>query len=304
MSGSSVARRPHLLRQNRGLWVRVAFLDDSEQTRPPRAGLGSLLTIAAAIFPQDHLTEFAKDLVGIAAALGSPAGEEIKWHPPKGSFLRSADGQLVKTMRRQILEAAASHQVRTVTVILDRGAAYKSYTKAQAGMKILKWLYERVSMHLGDYGDTGIMIADKPGGGAREEKRWLAGALELTRDGTEYVEPGRIVLPVLTADSRHVPHLQLADLIASATTAAVAGHPAGLELGPLLATLMHRHRLGDVNGAGLVLFPENYNLLRHCFGEASASKPSTGRTYPLPWHEWPYAAGDGLASGIPAPAGV
>jgi len=205
--------------------MRVAFLDDSEQTSPRRAGIGDLLAFAAAIFPEHSLTPFAKDLSGIVAERGIPAGEEIKWHPPKGSFLRQADGQLVKTLRRRMLEAALDHQVCTITVIIDHDARYQSYTKPELGKIILKWLYERVSMHLGDHDDIGIMIADKPGGGAREEKRWLAEALELTRDGTEYVEPGRVVLPVVTADSRHVPHLQLADLIAAATTGAIRREP-------------------------------------------------------------------------------
>lgn len=283
--------------------MRVAFLDDSEQARPPRAGLGPLLAIAAVIFPQEHLAPFATDLADIAASLGIPPGEEIKWHPPRGSFLQRADGQLVKTLRRRMLEAAAAHQVRTVTVILDRSAAYTRHSKALVGKEILKWLYERVSMLLGDYNDAGIMIADKPGGGAREEKRWLADTLALTNDGTEYVQPGRVVLPVLTADSRHVPHLQLADLIAAATTGAIAGNPPAMELGRLLAPLMHRHSLRHVNGAGLVLFPKHYNLLYHCFGETGASWPSTNIGFTLPWREWAYAADDGLGHSTPATAG-
>lgn len=280
--------------------MRVAFLDDSEQANPPRAGLWHLLAFAAAIFPEEGLTPFATDLSGIAAGLGIPPGEEIKWNPPRGSFLKSADGQLVKTLRRRMLEAALDYQVRTVTVIIDHGAAYTSYSKAQVGKTILKWLYERVSMHLGDHGDVGIMIADKPGGGGKEEKRWLADTLELTSDGTEYVEPGRVVLPVVTADSRHVTHLQFADLIAAATTGAIAGNPPALELGPLLAKLMHRHSLGDVNSAGLVLFPENYNLLYHCFGETGYSRPSMNAGCTLPWQGWPYATHDGLGNTIPA----
>jgi hypothetical protein len=284
--------------------MRVAFLDDSEQTNPPRAGLGHLLAFAAAIFPEGALTSFAEDLSGIVADLGIPSDEEIKWSPPRGSFLRSADGPLVKRLRQRMLEAALDCQVRTVTVIIDHGAAYKSFSKAEVGKTILKWLYERVSMHLADHGDVGIMIADKPGGGSREEKRWLADTLNLTDDGTEYIEPGRIVLPVVTADSRHVPHLQLADLIAAATTGAIAGNPAALELGSTLAKLMHRHRLRDVNGAGLVLFPENYNLLYHCFGETSYSTPSMNSGYTLPWRGWAYATDNGLANTIPPPTPI
>lgn len=280
--------------------MRIAFLDDSEQANPPRAGIGNLLAFAAVIFPEQSLAPFAKDLSNITADLGIPAGEEIKWNPPRRSFLRGADGHLVKTLRQRMLEAAAEHQVRTITVIIDHDARYQSYSKPELGKVILKWLYERVSMHLGDHDDIGIMIADKPGGGAREERRWLAETLKLTSDGTEYVEPGRVVLPVVTADSRHVPHLQLADLIAAATTGAIAGNPSALELGPLLAKVMHRHSLGDVNGAGLVLFPDAYyNLLYHCFHETGWSRPGRMSGYTLPWRDWPYATDDGLGNAIP-----
>lgn len=75
-------------------------------------------------------------------------------------------------------------------------------------------------MHLGDVGDIGLVIADKPRDGTAEENKWLAASLDLTNHGTEYIEPDKIVLPIVTAHSHHVPHLQLADLIVAATTAA------------------------------------------------------------------------------------
>jgi len=139
------------------------------------------------------------------------------------------------------------------------------------------------------------MIADKPGGGHKEDSRWLAETLQLTSDGTEYVTPGRIVLPIVTAHSHHLPQLQLADLVVAATTAAIAGRPAGLSLGPLLARLMHRHKLGDVNGAGIVLWPRRNNLLFHAFGETSYSVPSQNVGVTLPYRAWVYAGDDGLS---------
>ena len=72
------------------------------------------------------------------------------------------------------------------------------------------------------------------------------------------------------------------------------------ELGRLLAQLMHRHSLGYVNGAGLVLFPRHYNLLYHCFGETGASRPSTNTGVTLPWQDRAYAADQGSAS-LPQP---
>jgi hypothetical protein len=112
--------------------MRVAFLDDSEQANPSGAGIGNLLAFAAAIFPEQSLAPFSKDLSDITAELGIPADEEIKWNPPKGSFLRGADGHLVKTLRRRMLEAASDCGVRTVTVIIDHNARYQSLFQARA----------------------------------------------------------------------------------------------------------------------------------------------------------------------------
>jgi hypothetical protein len=277
--------------------MRLAFLDDSQQTEPPRQGLGHLLALGAAIVPEEHVAGYATDLISIRTKYGIPAGQEIKWNAPKGSFLAGAGADAVKSLRRSMLEAAIERQIRTVVVIVDHAAAYTSYSEAEVGREILRWLYERVSMHLADHDDIGIMIADKPGGGHREDSRWLAETLQLTSDGTEYVTPGRIVLPIVTAHSHHLPHLQLADLVVAATTAAIAGRQSGLSLGPLLAKLMHRHKLGDANGAGIVLWPRRYNLLYHAFGETGASLPSQNSGVTLPYPEWSYAADDGLATG-------
>ena len=183
----------------------------------------------------------------------------------------------------------------TVVVIVDHSQALRTQSEPQVGMKLLKELYERVSMHLGDNHDNGIAIADKPGGGTREDARWLADTLKFTNDGTKHVRANRIVLPIVTADSRHVPYLQLADLVTAATTAAVAGRRSGLALAPLLVQLMHRHRLGAVNGAGLVLIPDTlYNLLYWCFEETTWARPSTDISHDLPYCAWPYWADDGL----------
>ncbi|GAA2171251.1 DUF3800 domain-containing protein [Actinomadura napierensis] len=275
--------------------MRVAFLDDSEQQQPRRRGLGALRAMAAVIFPADQLAPFDVTFTALRSKLGIPPSEEIKWKPPKGSFLAGAGGDLVTQLREGMLAAARDHDARTVTVIIDHGAVYKSKSRSEVSKIALKWLYERVSMHLVDHDDIGMAIADRPGGGRSEETSWLTEALQLTSDGTEYVDPGRVVLPIVTADSRHVPHLQLADLIAATTTGAIAGHPHALALGPRLAELMHRHSLGAVNGAGLKLFPDRYlNLLYHCFGETEASLPSAnaGRYLPIP--DLPYADDDGL----------
>ena len=272
--------------------MRLVFIDDSQQRDPPRDGLGHLLALGAVVVAEDQVAGYATDLTAIRQEFGLPAGEEIKWAPNKGTYLRGASRATVTGVRTRMLEAAARHGVRTIVVIVDHDRAYRQQSQAQVGVVLLRWLYERISMHLTEIGDVGIIIADKPGGGSAEENRWLAATLELTSDGTEYVAPERVVVPVLTAHSHHVPHLQLADLVVAATTAAYAGRRSGLELMPLLRPLMRRHRLGHLNGAGIVQFPEHVNLYHWAFGETAWVKHD--KEWALPHEGRLYFEGDGL----------
>ncbi|MEV6620293.1 DUF3800 domain-containing protein [Amycolatopsis sp. NPDC051106] len=274
--------------------MRLVFIDDSQQREPPRRGLGHLMAMGAVIFPEEEVATYADTLAAIRIDLGIPSQEEIKWKAPKGSFLASAGGEVAGALRARMLEAAIDHQVRSIVVVIDHSASYTQRNQAEVGREILKWLFERVSMLLDDYDDIGIMIADKPGGGSAEEGRWLADTLCITGDGTEYVEPGKIVLPIVTAPSHHVPHLQLADLVVASTTAAIAGRKSGLDLAPKLVKIMHRHSLGDVNGAGLVIFPPKYNLYYQAFGETGCSKPGRNTGFVLPVKGHPYYDDDGL----------
>jgi hypothetical protein len=159
-------------------------------------------------------------------------------------------------------------------------------------------------MHLDDLDEIGLIIAEKPGGGVADEKKWLADSLDLTNFGTEYVKPDQVVLPIVTADSRHVPHLQLADLVVASTTAAYAGYRSGLDLVPLLRPLMHRHRLGHINGAGIALDLEHKNLYYWAFQESHGGRPRTGATWTLPQLGLRYYDDPGLPVPVSTPKPV
>jgi hypothetical protein len=242
----------------------------------------------------EQIAPYSTALSAIRTELGIPENEEIKWKPPKGSYLASAGKEVITNLRTRMLQAAIDHDIRSIVVIIDHGAAYKSRSAVEVGKELLKWLFERVTILLSKADDIGMMIADKPGGGPADEGRWLAETLRLTNDGTEYVEPGKIVLPILTAPSHHVPHLQLADLVAAASTAAVAGRPAGLELKDLLRQLAHRNQYDFAWGAGIVLFPiEMVNLCYWAFGEETAFKVSMNSGFSLPDRRFSFFADDG-----------
>jgi hypothetical protein len=143
--------------------MRILFIDDSQQQDPPRQGLGHLLAIGAVSFPEAQIAGYAADLHTIRSELDIPGNEELKWAPSKGSYL-TGRWDTLRELRTRMLEAANRRDVKTMVVILDHSARYSDRTQAKAGAEILKWLYERMSMHLGDACEIGLVIADKPGG--------------------------------------------------------------------------------------------------------------------------------------------
>lgn len=245
--------------------MKLIFIDDSVHRQPRRTGLGELVALGAVIVPEDQVSGFAADLVSIKTRLTIPQDEEIKWNPPRGSFLATADGEIASQVRGDVLSAAIARGIRSVVHVLDHSLVYKDRTVVEVGQELLKWTYDKIAFEL--EGQGAVMIADKPGGGTAQESRWLADTLALTNDGTGYTSPGKVVLPVLTAGSHHVPHLQLADIVTASTTAAIAGRRSGQELTPLLRQLACKNR-GYVGGAGITLWPpELRDLLYWEFGE-------------------------------------
>jgi hypothetical protein len=257
--------------------MKLVFIDDSAQQNPQRVGLGELVALGAVIVPEDQITAFAFDLIAIKDRLGVPQDEEIKWKPSKGSFLARADGETVTELRKSMLNAAIARGITSVVHVLDHGLVYRDRTVVQVGQELLRWTYDKVAFGLEGHG--AVMIADKPGGGSADESRWLTQTLAVTNDGTAYTAPGKVVLPILTAGSHHVPHLQLADLVTAATTAAIAGRPHGSRLVPLLRQIARKNALGYVGGAGISLWPpELRDLLYWVFGEQMYVKGNLGES--------------------------
>jgi hypothetical protein len=234
--------------------VRVAFVDDSKR-EGKRCGMGRLVALGAVVFPERAIADYARQAEALYASLGVPSDTELKWSPPDGSFLKSEAGRRVRgSLVQRMLELAVHVDARSVVVVWDTGRATELQGKS-AEQKVLDFLYERVSMCLGN--DVGMMIADKPAGGrTSDDEKWLASTLELTNYGTDYINPEHVVLPIVTAPSHHLRQLQLADLVTGATAAVVAGGNSYADnLAPLLLTLAHKNRRGLAGGAGVKLQP-------------------------------------------------
>jgi len=273
--------------------MHVAFIDDSTHTGR-REGMGKLISLGAAIFPQEALSAFSIGMDAIYARLGIDQEVEMKWSPPRGHALQN-QGAVRAELYGKVLQLAAALEVRTVVVVWDAGRTTLQGDRAKE--RVLQYLYERVSVVVSKKDDVAIMVADKPGGGAKQESEWLSGTLALTADGTEHVNPERVVLPVLTADSGHLRHLQLADLVVSATTALVASPNKYAEpLVPDLMQLAARNFYGKVGGTGIKLFPDELlNLHYWVFGESEFVRVSYAAGISLPHKDLAYATDDGTS---------
>jgi hypothetical protein len=275
--------------------MRFVFVDDSDRSRPdelPRAGIGPLLAYGGVVVDQEALLAYSSELEQLRRQLGIPPESELKWNPSDDPFLRG-QWTLIRRVREEMLHLAIGLNIRSIVVIWDRGRV--SWDEARVQKVLLKYLYERISYCLASLDDVGVVVADQPGGDRSDERRWLANSLELTNYGTEYVEPGRVVLPIMTTRSDHVAHLQLADLVVSATTAAIAGSPHGLLLAPLLQQLAHKNSHHRSGGAGIKLFPDDLlNLHYWVFDEDTFVTVSTNTSWSLPDPDWSYAADNGL----------
>ena len=274
--------------------MHLVFLDDSAQTGR-RRGMGKLLSIGAVMFPEASVAAYAEEIEKIRDDLAVPRATEMKWSPPPGHWLRTGGGSVVRAeLYRRSLELAADLEVRTVVVVWDTGR--RPLTTSLSHVRLLEFLYERVSVALEKAGELGILIADRPGGGVRDEETWLAQTVDLTDLGTIYGKPDRIILPIVTAPSHHLPQLQLADLVTSATTAMVANeNQFARPLVPALMKIVHRNYRGSAAGTGIKLYPDDLLNLHHwAFGETTYEKVAMNTGWTLPSPRWEYSLDDGL----------
>ena len=235
----------------------LMFVDDSGSGRGPlpREGLEELVVLGAVIIHEHQVAKYSTQVAELRSRLSIPEDVEYKWNPPKNSFLKEADEQIRVDLARGMLEAAAECDITTIVVACDQGRL--GWEKSASEPFLRPWIFERFEYYLTAKEGTGIAVWDEPGGGSKDRARFLVDSRTLMAEGTDYVKSGRILLPFLTAPSEHVALLQLADLVAAATTAALAGRRRGLDLLDLLRPLMRRNSWGLAGGYGLALWPRS-----------------------------------------------
>ena len=274
--------------------MEVFFADDSSQ-KGIRAGMGPIVSFGGIILSAEELQSLEAEVNSIASRYGFPTGEEIKWSPPRKSWMRE---NLINENRtnciNEILTAAKDHGGRVIVVSFDLGRT--SVQGDDAFQMILDFIFERLSVHLAKKQKLGIIVADRPGGGYKEDSELLESFIERTNYGTQYVKPDQIPLNILTTPSHLVRHLQIADLVTGITTAMVSGQTKYAQKNfPLVNEMMLKNHMGYVGGTGLKVFPTALTNLYHwVLGEKHFTKVSRGAGYPLPHKFHAYSENDGV----------
>ncbi len=268
----------------------ICFVDDSRQATPWRPGMGALVAAGGIIVPGDAVKALETGLNEACAAVGFPAGEEFKWHPPKNSWM----AQGLKEKAREdffldVIDRMAQAKARAVVMIEDetrKPAIAKSKTAAD---DVTALLLERINGELARRGTHGVIVVDRPGGNRPQEDEFLAASLDLLANGTDFVQFDHVALNVLSTDSKMVRCLQAADLITSAVTAFVAGE--GTFSPPLFASIKQLFPVDydRIGGLGLKIHPDFIygNLYHWLLGDSHFVRYQNG--FPLPFKSRPYA---------------
>lgn len=266
----------------------IFFADDSVQ-KGHRSGMGRLVAMGGLCLREDAIRPLKGAVDALCDQAGVPSGTELKWSPGRDNWLRD---NLHMDARSRLfagaIRAAGDLGGRVVVVVWDRGRT--TFKNAEALRKVLDYLLERVTIHLGFERRLGLVICDRPGGGQREEDGLLADVLTTIESGTEYVKSTQLVVNMVATPSHLSRQLQVADLITGSTTATVAGE--GRFAAPIFAEvrkLMLKNSLGYIGGTGLKLFPNDLtNLYHYVLGEDVYARSWTRSGVPLPWKNLPY----------------
>lgn len=262
--------------------MRFFFADDSRQLKPSRPGMGPLVAIGGIDVPADGVRDLETAIDALCGEFGFPPGEAFKWSPGRELWMHE---NLVEADReeffKRLLALARDGDVRTIVVMEDTSRrAATSAESREADVAVL--FIERVHNQLARAGAEGIVIAAQPGGGRRDEHKFLTACLETLRSGTDYVQPERIAVNVLSSPSKFIRLLQLADVVTSCTVATVGGEdrfsPPVFEM---IKPLLHSDR-GRIGGVGLKIHPDGRyaNLYHWVVGDSHFVRSSVGIRLP------------------------
>lgn len=143
----------------------VFFADDSVQLSR-RGGAGYVMSFGGVLVKESELRPLSAHMDAIADHYGIPAGEEIKWSPPRGSHIHTnLHSPEREHCYRDILHSATEHDVKAIVICIH----FPDRTNCAWAMDdCVMYLFERLCMQLNGRESSGIIVCDQPGGGRSE----------------------------------------------------------------------------------------------------------------------------------------
>ena len=251
--------------------------------------MGPLVAVGGFHLPGGGVRKLEIELDDLCRTTGFPYGEEFKWSPGSRAWMRR---KLQFDQRRDFfldaLDLGRRCGVSAIVAARDTTSRPASAHASDAEHDVVTLFLERAQNLLRPLGTDALVLFDRPSGNRKTEEKFLGRCIETMRSGTAFVEFEHLALAV-SADSRLVRVLQLADVIVSCTLARIAGEPVWAPpvfdgVRPLL-----RAEGGRVGGVGLKLHPDlkYVNLYHWLLGDTHYRRGSSGWQLPLP--DKPYA---------------
>lgn len=229
--------------------MNILFIEDTEQLNKQYVGIGGV------IFHDGYINDLASLFNQKKVLHGIPPEEEIKWSPPKKSWIwkNLVDDKRISAYS-DILDLVRSFNGKIIVAVVQRSESKQSLIEAK--WKCIEFVTERYQFYLQVQEDReGLIIADFPGSG-KEEKKLLQDYYQLLEKGTKYVKPANIVMNLLTTESHLIPALQVADLVVGITTGmCTPRRDYALHYWDIVKRNFHRSQNGEVMGCGLKVFP-------------------------------------------------
>lgn len=266
----------------------IFFADDSAQNAV-RDGMGKVVGFGGVIVGVDTIRGLFESFSNILQEFSVPVGTEVKWSPPRDNWIH---GNLISRRRKEcyskLLSISKTMNVRAIVAGVDCGRFRKS--EESAFQFAVNCVFERLETHLAKRNTLGILVADRPGGGHKQDNKFLEAFLDRVEKGTDFVKSEMIILNALTTPSKLVPGLQLADIVVGCTVAMVCGkYRYAKDIFRHIQPLFIKNYIGFSGGTGLKLFPDKLmNLYYHLLGEDNYVRVSQMAGYPLPREKLPY----------------
>ncbi|MFT7542722.1 MAG: hypothetical protein ACI9K5_003702, partial [Gammaproteobacteria bacterium] len=251
--------------------------------KPSRIALRPLVGTGGFSVDSSELNSLEASLDSVSKDAGIPGRQEFKWSPGRNLWMR--DGLVGDDRVRffeRIIATLADHGA-SATVVASETDCAQATDASSPELDVTTLFLERAHNQLLSEATSGVVIVDRPGGGRKDEDKFLSDCVTAAECTSTYVRPQSFAVNVLCGSSDHVRCLQAADVIASCSLAFIAGES---QFSPgvfaAIRPLLRRNSLGFVGGTGLKLHPDMrlMNLYHWVAGDESYARGMSGISLP------------------------